>query len=73
HPYTKALLSAIPIPNPRTQKKREILQGDVPDPAESREGCKFCSRCPLSESRCFTDEPELREIQPNHFVRCHLV
>jgi peptide/nickel transport system ATP-binding protein len=73
HPYTKALLSAIPIPNPRIQTKREILQGDVPDPAESPEGCKFCSRCPLAESRCFTDEPKLREIQPNHFVRCHLV
>lgn len=73
HPYTKALLSAIPIPNPRTQKKREILQGDVPDPADSPEGCKFCSRCPLAEPQCFTEEPELREIQSNHFARCHLV
>ena len=73
HPYTKALLSAIPIPNPRIQATREILQGDVPDPAESPEGCKFCSRCPLAEPRCFTEEPPLREIQPNHLVRCHLV
>jgi oligopeptide/dipeptide ABC transporter ATP-binding protein len=73
HPYTKALLSAIPIPNPRIQNKREILQGDVPDPADSPEGCKFCSRCPLAESRCFSEEPALREVQPKHFVRCHLV
>ena len=73
HPYTKALLSAIPIPNPRTQNKREILQGDVPDPADSPEGCKFCSRCPLAESRCFSEEPALREVAPKHFVRCHLV
>lgn len=73
HPYTKALLSAIPIPNPRSQTNREILQGDVPDPADSPEGCKFCGRCPLAESRCFSEEPALREVQPNHFVRCHLV
>jgi len=73
HPYTKALLSAIPIPNPRSQTTREILQGDVPDPADSPEGCKFCGRCPLAESRCFSEEPALREVQPNHFVRCHLV
>ncbi|MBT3604759.1 MAG: ATP-binding cassette domain-containing protein [Candidatus Latescibacteria bacterium] len=73
HPYTKALLSAIPIPNPRIQNKREILQGDVPDPSDSPDGCKFCGRCPLAESRCFSEEPELREVQPNHLVRCHLV
>ena len=73
HPYTKALLSAIPIPNPRSQQKREILQGDVPDPAESPTGCKFCGRCPLAESRCFSEEPVLREIESNHLVRCHLV
>ena len=73
HPYTKALLSAIPIPNPRIQTKREILQGDVPDPSDSPEGCKFCGRCPLAEQRCFVEEPGLREIRENHFVRCHLV
>ncbi len=73
HPYTKALLSAIPIPNPRIKNKREILQGDVPDPADSPDGCKFCSRCPLAEPRCFSEEPALREVQPKHFVRCHLV
>ncbi len=73
HPYTRALLSAIPIPDPKNQPRREILQGDVPDPANSPTGCKFCGRCPLSQARCFSEEPPLREIQPHHLVRCHFV
>lgn len=73
HPYTKALLSAIPIPNPRVRRSHEILQGDVPDPADSPVGCKFCGRCPLTEQRCIDQEPELREVSDGHYVRCHLV
>lgn len=73
HPYTKALLSAIPIPDPRVERNHEILQGDVPDPAESPTGCKFCGRCPLTEQRCIDEEPELRMIDEGHYVRCHLV
>ena len=73
HPYTKALLSAIPIPDPRIKRTHEILQGDVPDPAESPLGCKFCGRCPLAEQRCFDEEPVLRQIEEGHYVRCHLV
>jgi oligopeptide/dipeptide ABC transporter ATP-binding protein len=73
HPYTKALLSAIPIPDPRAERKHEILQGDVPDPAESPVGCKFSGRCPLTENRCIHEEPELRELSAGHYVRCHLV
>lgn len=73
HPYTKALLSAIPIPDPRAERNHEILQGDVPDPAESPVGCKFCGRCPLTEQRCMDEEPELRQIDEGHYVRCHLV
>jgi oligopeptide/dipeptide ABC transporter ATP-binding protein len=73
HPYTKALLSAIPIPDPRVERTHEILQGDVPDPAESPVGCKFSGRCPLTEQRCIHEEPELRQIGEGHYVRCHLV
>lgn len=73
HPYTRALLSAIPIPNPRLQSKREILQGEVPDPAKSPTGCKFSGRCPLTEKVCFEEEPKLRQIKEKHFVRCHLI
>ena len=73
HPYTRALLSAIPIPNPRVQAEREILQGDVPDPAASPAGCKFSGRCPLTQQICIDEEPGLRQVRENHFVRCHLV
>lgn len=73
HPYTKALLSAIPVPDPRVDRNHEILQGDVPDPAESPVGCKFSGRCPLTEQRCIDQEPELRLIEEGHYVRCHLV
>lgn len=73
HPYTKALLSAIPVPDPRVDRSHEILQGDVPDPAESPVGCKFSGRCPLTEQRCIDQEPELRLIEEGHYVRCHLV
>jgi len=73
HPYTKALLSAIPIPDPRVKRTHEILQGDVPDPADSPVGCKFSGRCPLTESRCVSEEPPLRELSEGHYVRCHLV
>ena len=72
HPYTRALLSAVPIPDPRRQLDREILQGDVPDPADSPSGCKFCGRCPLTQPQCVQDEPQLRELRENHLVRCHL-
>ena len=73
HSYSKALLSAIPIPDPRVERSHEILQGDVPDPAESPVGCKFSGRCPLTEDRCVHEEPELRLISEGHYVRCHLV
>jgi len=71
HPYTVALLSSVPIPDPRVQPTREILQGDVPDPADSPAGCKFCGRCPLSEERCVAEEPPLRHLSDGHWVRCH--
>jgi oligopeptide/dipeptide ABC transporter ATP-binding protein len=73
HPYTKALLSAVPIPNPRMKRERIILQGDIPNPSNPPSGCVFHTRCPLVTSVCKTDVPEWREIKPGHFTACHLV
>ncbi len=73
HPYTKALISAIPIIDPQKRVKRIILEGEVPSPIHPPSGCPFHTRCPLAEARCKATEPELREVEPNHFVACHLV
>ncbi|OOM81877.1 oligopeptide transport ATP-binding protein OppF [Clostridium puniceum] len=71
HPYTKALLSAIPIPDPTAKRERIILQGDIPSPANPPAGCKFNTRCPYREEICSKVIPEYREIEKNHFVACH--
>jgi oligopeptide transport system ATP-binding protein len=75
HPYTIALLSAVPIPSPiiEAKRKRIILKGDVPSPVNPPTGCRFHTRCPLAESICTEKRPEWREVNPNHFVACHLV
>ena len=74
HPYTQALLSAVPIPNPKVEAKRRrtILVGDVPSPLNPPKGCRFSSRCPVAEKQCFEVAPEWREIKPDHYVSCHL-
>ena len=72
HPYTKALLSAIPVPDPEHYRKRKriIMEGDVPSPANPPSGCRFRTRCPLADQECEKGRPEFREIKPGHFVEC---
>ena len=71
HPYTQALISAIPIPVPGARRDRIILEGDVPSPANPPSGCRFHPRCPIARDNCKVDEPQLRELAPGHFVSCH--
>ena len=74
HPYTEALMSAIPIPDPDTEenKRRIIVEGEVPSPINPPSGCAFNTRCPKAADRCRKECPQLQEIQPGHFVACHL-
>jgi len=71
HPYTEALLSAVPIPDPRLRADRIVLQGEVADPANAPPGCHFHPRCAYAQSVCREKAPVLQEIAPNHFVSCH--
>jgi len=72
HPYTEALLSAVPVPDPMVERKRIILAGDVPSPIELPKGCRFHTRCPYAFDRCRVEEPRLQEVMPRHFAACHL-
>lgn len=74
HPYTQALLSAVPVPDPEVEEKRErvILTGDVPSPANPPSGCPFNTRCPIAVDRCHQEVPEWRELRTEHWVACHL-
>lgn len=72
HPYTQALISAIPIPDPKVRKKKILLEGDVPSPINPPKGCRFNTRCRFVKEICKVKEPILKEILPNHFAACHL-
>ena len=75
HPYTKALLSAIPIPDPEIQRtrKRIMLEGEIPSPINPKNGCRFVDRCPNATDICKKETPSFREIKPKHFAACHNV
>lgn len=73
HPYTKALLSAIPIPIPKVKRDRIVLKGDIPNPANPPAGCKFHTRCPYAKDICKQQVPAFREVAAGHLVACHLV
>ncbi|MBW7459007.1 ABC transporter ATP-binding protein, partial [Paenibacillus sepulcri] len=73
HPYTKALLSAVPVPIPKLKRERIVLKGDIPSPANPPSGCKFHTRCPYATDICKEEVPEFRDAGGNHYVACHLV
>jgi peptide/nickel transport system ATP-binding protein len=72
HPYTEALLSAVPVPEPGAARQRIILKGDVPSPIRPPPGCRFHTRCPYAFDRCRSDEPRLQQTATGHWAACHL-
>jgi oligopeptide/dipeptide ABC transporter ATP-binding protein len=72
HPYTEALLAAVPVPDPAIKRVKRVVQGDVPSPLKPPSGCHFHTRCPYVAARCKTESPVLREVEPGHQVACHL-
>jgi oligopeptide/dipeptide ABC transporter ATP-binding protein len=72
HPYTEALLAAVPVPDPAVKRVKRVVQGDVPSPVKPPAGCHFHTRCPYVAARCKVEAPLLREVEPGHHVSCHL-
>lgn len=73
HPYTKGLLSAIPVPNVRRKRERILLQGELTSPIDPKPGCRFAPRCPYADEQCCSVQPQYTEVLPGHFVTCHHV
>jgi oligopeptide/dipeptide ABC transporter ATP-binding protein len=71
HPYTKALISVVPVPDPKVKRNRTILKGAIPNPINIPSGCRFHPRCPSSMQTCWIEEPQLVEIEKGHYVACH--
>ena len=71
HPYTQALMAAVPVPNPHDRRTTPMPEGEIPNPIHPPSGCRFHPRCPFAKPDCSETEPELREVLPNHFVACH--
>lgn len=72
HPYTQALISAVPVPDPESKRTKDVISGEIPSPVDPPTGCRFHTRCPYAHERCVNEEPAIVEVENNHFVACHL-
>jgi len=72
HPYTQALIAAVPVPDPDSKRTKDVISGEIPSPVDPPSGCRFHTRCPYAHERCVNEEPPLVEVEKKHFVACHL-